>query len=74
MALKIGSVATAKSAGREAHPATPVAGVLPYSGRDANYLKRFTFGGHILDKDYFCVPEGGKSKVLFFAPGTPATN
>ena len=41
--------------------------------RDANYLKRFTFGGYILDKEYFCVPEGGKSKVLFFAPGTPAT-
>ncbi len=46
---------------------------LAYADRDANYLKRFTFGGYILEKEYFCVPEGQKSKVLFFAPGTPAT-
>ena len=46
---------------------------LAYSDRDANYLKRFIFGGYILDKEYFCVPEGQKCKVLFFAPGTPAT-
>jgi topoisomerase-4 subunit A len=42
-----------------------------YADRDATYLKRFTFGGFILDKDYFCVPEGEKYKVLFFEPGTP---
>jgi len=42
---------------------------LAYSNREAAYLKRFTFGGMILDKDYFCVPE--KSKILFFAPDTP---
>ncbi len=46
---------------------------LVYSDRDATYLKRFTFGGFILDKDYFCVPEGEKGKVLFFEPGTPET-
>jgi topoisomerase-4 subunit A len=46
---------------------------LAYSDRDATYLKRFTFGGYILDKDYFCVPEGEKCKVQFFAPGTPTT-
>ncbi len=44
-----------------------------YADRDATYLKRFTFGGFILDKDYFCVPEGEKGKVLFFEPGTPET-
>lgn len=44
---------------------------LAYSDRDATYLKRFTFGGTILNKDYFCLPEDGKSKVLFFEPGTP---
>ncbi len=45
---------------------------LAYSTRDANYLKRFTFGGTILDKEYFCVPESEKCKVHFFAPDTPA--
>ncbi|MBM3881457.1 MAG: DNA topoisomerase IV subunit A [Verrucomicrobia bacterium] len=41
-----------------------------YSTRDAAYLKRFTFGGYILGKDYECAPP--KAKVLFFAPDTPA--
>jgi topoisomerase-4 subunit A len=41
-----------------------------YTHKDATYLKRFTFGGAILDKEYFCVPP--KSKVLFFEPDTPA--
>lgn len=40
-----------------------------YSTREASYLKRFAFGGMILEKEYFCVPE--KSKVLFFAADTP---
>ena len=42
---------------------------LAYSNREASYLKRFTFGGMILDKEYFCIPE--KSKVLFFVQDTP---
>jgi len=42
---------------------------MAYSTRDAACLKRFTFGGAILDKEYFCAPP--RSKVLFFAPGTP---
>lgn len=46
---------------------------LAYSTRDAAYLKRFTFGGTILDKDYVCVPEGEKCKVLYFSPETPET-
>jgi topoisomerase-4 subunit A len=41
-----------------------------YTNRDATYLKRFTFGGAILDKEYFCIPP--KSKILFFEPETPA--
>ncbi len=41
-----------------------------YTDRDASYLKRFTFGGTILNKEYFCIPE--KSRVLFFEPDTPA--
>lgn len=45
---------------------------MAYSTRDANYLKRFTFGGTILNKEYSCVPEGEKCKVHFFAPDTPA--
>jgi topoisomerase-4 subunit A len=43
---------------------------LAYTNRDATYLKRFTFGGTILNKEYFCIPP--KSKILFFEPGTPA--
>jgi topoisomerase-4 subunit A len=43
---------------------------LAYTNREATYLKRFTFGGAILDKEYFCIPP--KSKILFFEPDTPA--
>jgi len=42
---------------------------LAYATRDSNYLKRFTFGGTILDKEYWLTPE--KSKVLFLEPETP---
>jgi topoisomerase IV subunit A len=42
---------------------------LAYTNREATYLKRFTFGGIIMNKDYECIPS--KSKILFFAPGTP---
>jgi topoisomerase-4 subunit A len=44
---------------------------MAYSTRDANYLKRFTFGGTILNKLYHAIPP--RSKVLFFAPNTPPT-
>ncbi len=40
-----------------------------YTNRQASYLKRFTFGGTILNKAYFCIPE--KSRILFFATDTP---
>ena len=40
-----------------------------YTDRDASYLKRFTFGGTILNKVYSCIPE--KSRILYFAPDTP---
>jgi topoisomerase-4 subunit A len=40
-----------------------------YTNRNASYLKRFTFGGTILDKAYCCIQE--KSRILFFAPETP---
>jgi topoisomerase-4 subunit A len=40
-----------------------------YTDREASYLKRFTFGGTILNKVYSCIPE--KSRLLYFAPGTP---
>jgi topoisomerase-4 subunit A len=40
-----------------------------YTDRNATYLKRFTFGGTILNKEYFCIPE--KSRILFFEPDTP---
>ena len=40
-----------------------------YTDRDASYLKRFTFGGLILNKVYGCIPP--KSRILFLAPETP---
>jgi topoisomerase-4 subunit A len=40
-----------------------------YTDREASYLKRFTFGGMILNKVYACIPE--KSRILYFAPDTP---
>jgi topoisomerase IV subunit A len=43
---------------------------LAYTNRNATYLKRFTFGGTILNKEYFCIPP--KSKILFFETETPA--
>lgn len=42
-----------------------------YTDRKASYLKRFKFGGTILNKEYLCIPE--KSRVLFLAPDTPKT-
>jgi topoisomerase-4 subunit A len=42
---------------------------LAYTNREATYLKRFTFGGSILNKIYHCIPP--KSRVLFFEPDTP---
>jgi topoisomerase IV subunit A len=43
---------------------------LAYTNREATFLKRFSFGGTILNKDYECIPP--KSRVLFFEPETPA--
>jgi len=42
-----------------------------YTDRDASYLKRFTFGGSILNKVYTCIPD--KSRILYFSPDTPKT-
>ena len=42
---------------------------LVYSDREASYIKRFTFGGTILNKEYYCIPP--KSKILFLEAGTP---
>jgi len=42
---------------------------LAYTDGDATYLKRFTFGGTILEKDYQLVPP--KSKILYFDTDTP---
>ncbi len=43
---------------------------LAYTNRDATFLKRFTFGGTILNKIYHCTAP--KSRILFFEPDTPA--
>jgi topoisomerase-4 subunit A len=41
-----------------------------YSTKDATWMKRFTFGGTILEKEYQLCPEP-KSKILFFEADTP---
>jgi len=40
-----------------------------YTDREASYLKRFAFGGTIMNKVYSCIPE--KSRILYFAAETP---
>jgi len=40
-----------------------------YTDRKASYLKRFKFGGTILNKAYLCIPD--KSRILYFEMGTP---
>ncbi len=40
-----------------------------YTNRDATYIKRFNFGGTVLNRDYNCIPE--KSRILFFEKDTP---
>lgn len=42
---------------------------LAYTNREATFLKRFTFGGAIMNKEYHCIPP--KSRVLYFEPDTP---
>ncbi len=44
---------------------------LVYTDKDSGftYMKRFTLGGFIQDKEYRCAPEG--SEVLLLQPGTP---
>ncbi len=43
---------------------------LAYGTREATWMKRFTFGGTILDKEYRLCPEP-KAKILFFEADTP---
>lgn len=43
---------------------------MAYATKEATWMKRFTFGGTILEKEYQLCPEP-KSKVLFFEPDTP---
>ena len=43
---------------------------MAYATKEATWIKRFTFGGTILEKEYQLCPEP-KSKVLFFEPDTP---
>ena len=40
-----------------------------YANREATFLKRFTFGGAIMNKEYQCIPP--KSRILFLEPDTP---
>ncbi len=52
------------------HPDRDRVFTMAYSTRDATWMKRFTFGGTILGKEYQLCPDP-KSKVLFFEAETP---
>ena len=54
-----------------AHPERERVMTMAYTCKGTTYLKRFTFGGTILNKEYHCAPP--KSKILFFEPDTPET-
>ncbi len=41
-----------------------------YGNKEATWIKRFTFGGTILEKEYQLCPDP-KSKIFFFEPDTP---
>ncbi len=40
--------------------------VLVYTQHDMTYMKRFTFGGAIMNKEYWCTP-GGEARLRFFS-------
>jgi topoisomerase IV subunit A len=42
-----------------------------YQTRDACYLKRFTFGGTIMNKEYSLVPPKSKARIVYLEEGTP---
>lgn len=44
---------------------------LVYQANGISHLKRFTFGGIIQNKDYFCAPESDPAKCLFFSDEQP---
>ena len=44
--------------------------IMAYTHKQTTYLKRFTFGGAIQNKEYSLCPEG-KTKVLLFEEGSP---
>ena len=46
---------------------------LVYECDQITHMKRFSLGGVIQNKDYFCVPEGETAKSLFFSDAQPET-
>ena len=53
------------------HPDRDSVYTMVYQTRDACYLKRFTFGGTIMNKVYTLTPEKQKAKIVFLEKGTP---
>ena len=53
------------------HPDREAVFTMIYQTKDACYLKRFTFGGTIMNKEYSLVPVGTKARVVYFEKGTP---
>jgi topoisomerase IV subunit A len=42
--------------------------VAVYSTAGATFVKRFAFGGAIMNRDYFCIPEGAKLRLFTDRP------
>jgi len=53
------------------HPERDEVYTMVYQTKDACFLKRFTFGGAIMNKVYSLTPEKGKAKIVFLEKGTP---
>ncbi|MGB0579452.1 MAG: DNA topoisomerase IV subunit A [Limisphaerales bacterium] len=51
------------------HPDRDSVFTMVYQTREACFVKRFTFGGTIMNKEYSLIP--GKGRIVYFAKGTP---
>ena len=53
------------------HPDRDSVYTMVYQTRDACFIKRFTFGGTIMNKEYSLVPPKQKARIVYLAKGTP---
>lgn len=53
------------------HPDRDTVFTMVYQTRDACFVKRFTFGGAIMNKEYSLVPPKAKARIIYLEQGTP---